>query len=126
MKHLWDETNDQIQEQADKLSPKQQALIAYRQARRQLVEVAVGRLQAATGQAVSTLLQVTKEGAKDGDRVRAAVALLDYAFRGFSGADTLQGEHEAGKASPMDTAEVVQLLGALQAGLLGRKDKEKG
>src|SRR5262249_36563431 len=50
---------------------------AYRVARRQLVEGAVGRIQAATGQAVATLLAVAKDGAKDSDRVRAAVALLD-------------------------------------------------
>src|SRR5215468_791761 len=54
---------------------------AYRQARRELVEGAVGRIQAATGQAVDTLLAVAKGGARDGDRVRAAVALLDLAFR---------------------------------------------
>ena len=46
----------------------------YRQARRQLVEGAVGRIQAATGQAVDTLLAVAKGGAKDADRVRADVA----------------------------------------------------
>ena len=85
---------------------------AYRQARRQLVEAAVGRIQAATGTAVDTLLTVAKSGAKDGDRVRAAVALLDHAFRGLSDADALHGEREAGDASPMDTAGVVQVLAA--------------
>src|SRR6516162_1710221 len=62
---------------------------AYRQARRELVEGAVGRIQAATGQAVDTLLAVAKDGAKDGDRVRAAVALLEHAFRGVEQADVL-------------------------------------
>src|SRR5215468_4350724 len=62
---------------------------AYRQARRELVEGAVGRIQAATGQAVDTLLAVAKDGAKDSDRVRAAMALLDHAFRGLTDADAL-------------------------------------
>ena len=85
---------------------------AYRRARRELVEAAVGRIQAATGQAVDTLLAVAKGGAKDGDRVRAAVALLDHAFRGLTDADALHGDREAEDASPMDTADVVQLLAA--------------
>src|SRR5215475_10010054 len=55
---------------------------AYRLARRELVEGAVGRIQAAAGQAVDTLLAVARDGAKDSDRVRAAVALLDHALRG--------------------------------------------
>jgi hypothetical protein len=85
---------------------------AYRQARRELVERAVGRIQAATGQAVDTLLAVAKDGAKDGDRVRAAVALLDHAFRGLTAADALHGEREAGDASPVDAGDVVRLLAA--------------
>jgi hypothetical protein len=56
---------------------------AYRQARREVVESAIGRIQAATGTAVDTLLTVAKSGAKDGDRVRAAVALLEHAVKGF-------------------------------------------
>ena len=84
---------------------------AYRQARRQLVEGAVGRIQAATGQAVDTLLAVARGGAKDADRVRAAVALLDHALRGLTAADALHGAREAGGDSPMGTAEVVRLLG---------------
>ena len=84
---------------------------AYRQARRQLVEAAVGRIQAATGQAVDTLLAVAKGGAKDADRVRAAVALLDHALRGLTAADALHGAREAGGDAPMGTAEVVRLLG---------------
>src|SRR5262245_5745847 len=79
----------------------------YRQARQMLVERAVGRIQAATGQAVETLVAVAKDGAKDADRVRAAVALLDHAFRGLTEADTLHGEGESADASPMDTADVV-------------------
>src|SRR5215813_12164665 len=85
---------------------------AYRRARRELVEGAIGRIQATTGQAVDTLLAVATDGKKDGDRVRAAVALLDHAFRGLTDADALHGEREAGDAAPLDTAGVVQLLGA--------------
>src|SRR5262245_39050903 len=85
----------------------------YRQARRDLVEGAVGRIQAATGQAVETLLSVATTGAKDGDRVRAAVALLEHAFRGLTDADALHGGREAVEAPPVrDTADVVRLLAA--------------
>jgi hypothetical protein len=93
----------------------------YRQARRELVEGAVGRIQAATGQAVDTLLAVAKNGAKDGDRVRAAVALLDHALRGLTEADALHGEREAGAGSPMDTGEVVSVL----AGRLRQVDRSE-
>ena len=99
---------------------------AYRRARRQLVESAVGRIQAATGQAVDALVAVAKHGkpgervraavaragTKDGDRVRAAIALLDHAFHGLTEADALHGDREAGDASPMGTADVVRLLAA--------------
>ena len=54
---------------------------AYRLARRELVEHAVGRIQAATGQAVETLLGIARQGRRDGDRLRAANALLDHACR---------------------------------------------
>jgi hypothetical protein len=85
---------------------------AYRRARRELVEGAIGRIQAATGQAVDTLLTVATSGARDGDRVRAAIALLDHAFRGLADADSLHGERESGDVSPMDTGDVVTLLAA--------------
>src|SRR5262245_62049894 len=85
---------------------------AYRAARRELVEGAVGRIQAATGQAVDTLLAVAKGGRKDGDRVRAAVALLDHAFRGLAGGDALDGERAGADASPMGTSDVVRALAA--------------
>jgi hypothetical protein len=42
--------------------------------------------------------------------VRAAVALLDHAFRGLTGADALYGDPP--DAAPLGTADVVQLLGA--------------
>ena len=85
---------------------------AYRQARRELVESAVGRMQAATGQAIDVLLNVARQGRRDGDRVRAAVALLDRAFRGLADADTLHGEPPAGEGSAVDTADVVKLVAA--------------
>jgi hypothetical protein len=85
---------------------------AYRRIRRELLDAAAARIQAATGQAVDTLLAVAKSGAKDSDRVRAAVALLDHAFRGLAGADVLTGQHGAGDTSSMDTADVVKVLAA--------------
>jgi hypothetical protein len=86
---------------------------AYRRARRALVEAAVGRLQAATGQAVASLVAVACQGRRDGDRVRAAIALLDHAWRGLANADVLHGEQfDAGGASLMDTSDVVKLLAA--------------
>jgi hypothetical protein len=83
---------------------------AYRQARRRLVEGALGRIQAGTGQAVDTLLAVAKGGAKDSDRVRAAVALLDHAVRALAEADTLHGERGNSDPTTMGTADVVKVL----------------
>ncbi|HYT94916.1 MAG TPA: hypothetical protein VEL76_39735 [Gemmataceae bacterium] len=82
---------------------------AYRRARRELVAGAIGRLQAATGLAVDTLLAVARDGKRDGDRVRAAVALLDHALRG--GPDLAEGD-EDGSAPPAieGTGDVVKLL----------------
>jgi hypothetical protein len=85
---------------------------AYRRARRELVEGAIGRIQAATGQAVEALLAVASKGRRDGDRVRAAMALLDYGLKGLVEADSLHGEQETGYTSPMGTADVVKLLAA--------------
>jgi hypothetical protein len=55
-------------------------------------------------------LTVAQSGAKDSDRVRAAVALLDHAFRGLAEADALHGEPDTGDATSMGTADVVTLL----------------
>jgi hypothetical protein len=85
---------------------------AYRRARREIVESTVGRIQAGTGIVVETLVDVARHGRRDGDRVRTAIALLDYALRGLSAADTLHGEQQTERTSPMDTSEVVQLLAA--------------
>lgn len=86
-------------------------LVAYRAARRELVEGAVSRMQAATGQAVDTLVAVAKDGPRPADRVRAAVAILDHAFRGLELADVLNGDAPADAPATIDgTADVVKLL----------------
>ena len=83
---------------------------AYRRARRELIEAAIGRIQAATGQAVETLLSVARQGKRESDRVRAATALLDHACRGLEQADVLHGPDEAQDTSAMEPAEVVKIL----------------
>lgn len=85
-------------------------LAAYRLARRELVEGAIGRIQGAAGEAVDTLLAVARNGKKDGDRVRAAVALLAHAFQGLAEAGTLHASEPAADAPPMGTSDVVRLL----------------
>ncbi len=81
----------------------------FRSARLELVAGAIGRLQAAMGLAVDTLLAVAKDGKKDGDRVRAAVALLDHALRG--GAELAEpDEGGATLGAVKGTADVVKLL----------------
>lgn len=86
---------------------------AYRRARRELLDAALARMQAASGQAVETLLAIARQGRKEGDRVRAAVALLDRGWDGLLRDDLLglEREGQAGQA-PMGTAEVVRLLAA--------------
>jgi hypothetical protein len=90
--------------------------VAYHHARRDLVRAAVERLQGGVGEAVEALRSVAKDGKKDGDRVRAAVALLDHAFRGIGPPDAGAGE-PAGRTVD-GTAGVVRLL----AGRLGQLD----
>ncbi len=85
---------------------------AYREARRELVEAAIGRVQAGAGEAVETLLEVARSGKRDGDRVRASLALLDHALHGLTNADVLHGAPEAGEDGTMATGDVVELLGA--------------
>ncbi len=89
---------------------------AYRAARRELVEAAVGRVQAATGEAVDALLAVVRSGRRDGDKIRAAVALLDHAGRGLDNADTLHGGVETDDLAPTNattkTGDVVGMLAA--------------
>ena len=67
-----------------------------------LIDAAVGRIQTASGQAVETLLTVARQGKRDGDRVRAAVALLEHAYRGLEAGDALHGGKDCGETSKMD------------------------
>jgi hypothetical protein len=83
---------------------------AYRQARREILEAAIGRVQAATGQAVETLVSVARQGNRDSDRVRAAVALLEHACRGLEASDTLHGEPVGTDSTPMNASDVVAIL----------------
>ena len=84
---------------------------AYRQSRREIVESAMGRIQTATGQAVETLMSVARQGRRDGDRVRAAVAILDQACRGLNEGDTLHGGLETSDTALVTPNDVVALLG---------------
>ena len=83
---------------------------AYRRARRELVEAAIGRIQGTTGEAAEALVNVIRQGRRDGDRVRAATVLLDYALRGLATADLLHGEQETEEQPPLDSGDVVRLL----------------
>jgi hypothetical protein len=83
---------------------------AYRQARRELVERAIGRVQAATGQAVETLVSVARDGRREGDRVRAAMALLEHAFRGLAEASVLHGEPDGTDEPRLSITDVVNML----------------
>jgi hypothetical protein len=56
-------------------------LAAYRQARLQVVEASIARLQRASGAAVTTLEECLGAD-KAGDRIRAAVAILEYTHKG--------------------------------------------
>jgi hypothetical protein len=83
---------------------------SYRSARRELVESAIGRLQSASGEAVDALLTVIRTARKDGDRIRAAVALLDHATRGLADADTLHGGPGPVESLDVKPADVVTML----------------
>jgi hypothetical protein len=83
---------------------------AYRLARRELVERAIGRVQAATGQAVETLVTIARDARRDGDRVRASVALLDHAFRGLAEANILHGDPDGADQPQLSITEVVKML----------------
>ncbi len=63
---------------------------AYRAARREVVSLAVGQLQRATGGAVSVLCAVASDReAPASSRVTAARAILDFAFRAIETEDLL-------------------------------------
>jgi hypothetical protein len=83
---------------------------AYHRARLELAESTKGRLQAATGQAVETLLAVARDGRRDSDRVRAASALLHHALRGVSDVGALHRAQETVETGSMDSGDVVQML----------------
>jgi hypothetical protein len=81
---------------------------AYRQTRREVLETSVGRLQAATATAVDTLVTAAKSGTNESDRVRATIALLDHAFKGFDPAAPAPNNRQE---QPMEgTAGVVRVL----------------
>lgn len=66
---------------------------AYRAARREVVEAAIGRLQQAAGQAVSTLERSLHCG-RPSNEIRAAVAILDNAVKAVELMDLVQRVEE--------------------------------
>jgi hypothetical protein len=85
---------------------------AYRQARRESVDAAVGRMQAGTALAADTLLHVARHGRRDGDRVRAADLVFQHATKGLAHADLLYGAPDVRSAGRMGTSDVVDVLAA--------------
>ncbi len=77
-----------------------------------LVDNAMGRVQAATGHAVDTLVQIATHGRRDSDRIRAAAALISHSLRGLEDAELLHGGRKSRDISPMSTEEVVGILAA--------------
>lgn len=73
-----------------------------------LVDSAIGRIQAATGQAVETLVSVARQGRRDGDR--AASILLEHALQGLASADLLHGAKEKGPPATNTMSDLVRLL----------------
>jgi hypothetical protein len=63
--------------------------VAYREARRQIVEHAIGKVQRSCGRAVRTLTRLLRCGHPPTEK-GAAVALLDYSLRGVEVADLAQ------------------------------------
>ena len=53
----------------------------YQQARRELVEAAIGKLQKAATQAVDTLAEIAAAGEKESARVQAAKGLLELCLK---------------------------------------------
>ena len=86
---------------------------AYGQARRLLVEAAVGRMQAATGQVADALLNVACHGRRDGDRTRTAIAVLNFSVRDRTSADIFHNTPIEADVSPLGISGVVKLLQAL-------------
>lgn len=63
---------------------------AYEKARRGLVEQAFNRVKSSMTMAVDALTDIVKNAPKEGDRSRAAVALLQFGLRSVELADPLQ------------------------------------
>jgi hypothetical protein len=82
-------------------------LAAYRRACRVLVEAPLGRLQAAVGQAVDSLVDVARNARRDSDRTRASIAVLDFAL---TKADGMQSTPNQADAPLLGTADVVKVL----------------
>lgn len=83
---------------------------AYQEARRELVDGAIGRLQTATCQAAEALIAATRSARRDGDRIRASIAVLELALRTLSHPDGLRGAVEVADTSAMASGDVVQVL----------------
>lgn len=84
---------------------------AYRRARRELVHHAVGRLQLGSGLAVEALMSIVAQSRRDSDRVRAAVVILDHAYRGISESEMLNKTPDSLEPTPVSTSDVVGMLG---------------
>lgn len=84
----------------------------YRRARQELVNTAIGRLQLGSGLAVDALMKIVVQSRRDSDRVRAAVVILDHAYRGLTDAELLvQSPEPAAEQHSVSTTDVVTLLG---------------
>jgi hypothetical protein len=82
---------------------------AYDRARRELIAGVVARVQSSAGEAVEALATIARKSRRDGDRVRAASALLEHAWRGLMHVDLLRDPVEP-LAGAAGHAEVVQVL----------------
>jgi hypothetical protein len=82
---------------------------ALRHAHRELLKVSLSRAQAASGVAVDALVAITRGGRREGDRIRAAVALLDQSTRRQ---DVSQPAESQPDSTPLalQTDEILQLL----------------
>jgi len=85
---------------------------AYDRARREMVDMAIGRMQTVSGPLVETVINVALHGRRDSDRTRAAFGLLDRAHRGLPKSDAPLDLTDDGDAPPLGTAGLVQRLEA--------------
>jgi hypothetical protein len=101
----------------------------YQRARQELVNTAVGRLQLGSGLAVDALMSVVVQSRRDSDRVRAAVVILDHAYRGLSETELLAPSDKPESQHIVGTAEIVTHLGMqlrqLEQSTLTTKDKSR-